>query len=219
MTLNELFLTNKLNLSNGQIDLVEKYVEYLLHYNTKVNLISRKNPENVIINHILPCLIFSNMFKGFSGNFLDIGTGGGLPGVLFAIVNQKSKAVLIDSVQKKISALSDIVQKLSCPNVLTIWTRVENSNFVRTYHKSFDLIISRATSELKNLIKYSAPLLSDSSSVKLAVIKGGDLEQEINEANKIFPNVLIKKIPLIYTPGNEENRNHKFIVIVEGING
>lgn len=217
--LRELIALNGISLSEIQTILLFRYVENLLEQNQKINLISRKDEEKVIERHIIPCIIFSTKFFEAFENVLDIGTGGGLPGIPFAIVNRNSRITLIDSVKKKILSVNEIVQRIGLDNVETIWTRAEDQNFVEKFKNSFDLIISRATADLKTLIEYSKPLLKNSNS-KLAAMKGGDdLDKEITDAKKIFDYIAIQKIPLIYLPENPENINKKFIIIVERIDG
>lgn len=219
LNLEELLKVNNLYLSDREIDLILRYTKELLIFNKKINLISRKDEVNILERHIIPCLIFSTMFEKFVQNVLDIGTGGGLPGIPFAIVHPKSRITLIDSIGKKINSLREVVQFIGLDNVELVWTRAEDENFVKNYMKKFDLIISRATADLKTLIIYSKPLLKNKSS-KLATMKGGDnLDNEIAEAKKSFDYIAIKKYPLIYLPENPDNINKKYIIIVEWING
>lgn len=216
--LKSLLVLNKLELSENQIFLLSKYIELLLEYNKRINLISRKDEGNIIERHIIPCLIFSTMFQNIEHTVLDIGTGGGLPGIPFAILNQNSLVTLIDSINKKIKAVKEIVQNVGLENIETDWTRAEDKNFIKKNKNKFDLIISRATEDLETLIKYSSPLIKNEFS-KLAVIKGGErLNQEIIKAKKRFNYIAIQKIPLIYLPENPGNINQKFTIIVERIN-
>ncbi len=217
--LSHLLKINSLSLANREINIILSYAQELLKFNKKLNLISRKDEENILERHIIPCLIFSTMFENIERDVLDIGTGGGLPGIPFAIINSKSRITLIDSIGKKINALKEIVQFVGLDNVELLWTRAEDKNFVKKYKKKFDLIISRATADLKTLIFYSKPLLKNKFSI-LATMKGGDnLENEIAEAKKSFDYIAVKKIPLIYLPENPDNINKKYIIIVEWING
>lgn len=210
---------NSLKLSKSQVELVKNYITELLIKNKAINLISRKDEEKIIERHIIPCIKFSTLFEGFEQSCLDIGTGGGLPGIPFAIMNQKSCITLIDSISKKIKAVEDIVQKIGLNNIELVWTRAEEKDFQNKYKKSFELIISRATADLKTLIEYSIPLLKNTKS-RLAVMKGGiELDNEIETVKKRFNYIAIQKIPLIYLPENVNNINQKFAVIVERING
>lgn len=217
--LKELLILNSISLTENQISLITQYAELLLNFNKNINLISRKDEDNILERHIIPCSIFSTMFKNINQTVLDIGTGGGLPGIPFAIINQNSRITLIDSIGKKINVVKEIVQKLGLDNVELIWTRAEAKDFIKKYKKHFDLIISRATADLETLIEYSIPLIKNSKS-KLSAMKGGDkLNDEITKAKKRFNYIAIQKIPLIYLPENPENTNKKFVIIVERING
>ncbi len=210
---------NSVKLSKPQIELVKKYINELLIKNKAINLISRKDEEKITERHIIPCLKFSTLFEGFEQRCLDIGTGGGLPGIPFAIVNPKSRITLIDSISKKIRAVENIVQKIGLNNVELIWTRAEDKIFQNKYKNMFELIISRATADLKTLIEYSIPILKNKKS-RLAVMKGGiELDNEIETAKKRFNYIAIQKIPLNYLPENVNNINQKFAVIVERIHG
>lgn len=217
--LEELINLNGISITDIKKRLLAQYSNYLLEFNKKINLISRKDEDKLLERHIIPCLIFSSLFKGFNQSVLDIGTGGGLPGIPFAIINENSLMTLIDSVNKKISAVKVIVQKLGLDNIEAIWTRAEDKNFIKKHENKFDLIISRATADLLSLVQYSKPLLRSSSS-KLATMKGGDeLELEINKVKSLFDYIAIQKKPLIYLPENPDNINKKFIIIVERIDG
>lgn len=214
----DLLSLNGLNLSSVQISLIENYVNNLIYFNRQVNLISRKDEEFIYERHIIPCLVFSKLFNAFEQSVLDIGTGGGLPGVIFSIYHRNSLSTLIDSVKKKIKIVNNIIQNIGLDNVHSIWTRAEDPLFIKQYKRSFHLIISRATSDLTTLIKYALPLAFDSTS-KLAAMKGGDeLDDEIELAKRHFNYIAIQKIPLIYLPENPNNKNNKFAVIVEKIN-
>lgn len=215
----ELVKLNNLHLPEEKLLLITNYSELLLNFNKNINLISRKDEENLLERHIIPCLIFSTLFNDLNQDVLDIGTGGGLPGIPFAIMNQNSRILLIDSINKKINVVKEIVQKLRLDNVKTLWTRAEAKDFVHLYKNRFDLIISRATTDLKTLVEYSIPLVKNSKA-KLAVMKGGDnLDEEISQAKKRFNYIAIQKLPLIYLPENPENINKKIIIFVERING
>lgn len=214
MDIIKVFLNNGIELEQNQAELIDQYADLLKKYNDRVNLISRKDIDNVLINHILPCYLFSDKLKGYE-SVLDIGTGGGLPGIVFAINHHKSQILLIDSTKKKIQAVTEIVQTLGLTNVETYWTRVEDKKFIERFEKRFDLIISRSTADLKTIVFYAIPLLKKLNTSKLAVMKGGDLREEINQAKEVYPNLHLTISPLNYQPGNENNSNQKYIVTVE----
>jgi len=214
MEIFQVFLNNGIKLSEKEANLLMNYADLLKVHNQRLNLISRKDVDDVLIRHILPCYVFSNIV-GSHSSVLDIGTGGGLPGIPYSIKYEKSQILLVDSTKKKIDAVSEIVQTLNLSNVETLWTRAESSSFRQSYKKSFDLIISRATSDLLALINYSIPLFKNLNRGKISAMKGGDLNNEIRKAQKMYPSLKFSTSPLIYIPGNENNLNKKYIVTVE----
>ncbi len=214
MDIFQVFSNNGIILSEKEAIFLENYAILLKDYNQRVNLISRKEIDDVLIRHILPCYIFSSEIGSYS-RVLDIGTGGGLPGIPFSVKHEKSQILLVDSTKKKIDAVSEIVQTIGLINVDTYWTRVEDNNFINIFGERFDLIISRATVDIQTIINYSIPLFNNLNKGKVALMKGGNLTEEIKMTKKKFRNVKISVKPLTYTPGNENNLNQKFIVTVE----
>lgn len=144
----------------------------VLEWNAKINLISRKDTNNLIENHFLPSLGFSK-FHEFKSNStaIDVGTGGGFPGIVLAILLPKVKWVLIDSVGKKIQAVKAMAQELGLQNVEIIHGRVEE---VKCY---FDIVVGRAVTALPDFFRWVTPKMKPNS--LLLYFKGGDLESEI----------------------------------------
>ncbi|MDR0741912.1 MAG: 16S rRNA (guanine(527)-N(7))-methyltransferase RsmG [Puniceicoccales bacterium] len=154
-------------LEESQLHQLVNYSKLLGEWNEKINLISRKDIQNVISRHIIPSLAISTV-----GNFtksedvLDIGTGGGLPGIPLAIVCRETSFTLMDSVRKKIMAVNDTVKRLNLQNVKTVNTRAED------FSDKFDKIVGRAVTNLADFLKYSKKLLKPNG--KIFYLKGGD---------------------------------------------
>ncbi|MDR2776691.1 MAG: 16S rRNA (guanine(527)-N(7))-methyltransferase RsmG [Puniceicoccales bacterium] len=154
-------------LEKGQLDQLVKYSELLNEWNAKINLISRKDIQNVVVNHIVPSLAISTVGNFTKGEeILDIGTGGGLPGIPLAIVCRETSFTLMDSVGKKIMAVNDMVKKLNLQNVKTVNIRAED------FFDKFDKIVGRAVTNLTDFLKYSKKLLKPKG--KIFYLKGGD---------------------------------------------
>ncbi|MDR1891316.1 MAG: 16S rRNA (guanine(527)-N(7))-methyltransferase RsmG [Puniceicoccales bacterium] len=154
-------------LEESQLNQLARYAELLGEWNEKINLISRKDIQNVISRHIVPSLAIStvgNFTKGES--VLDIGTGGGLPGIPLAIVHGETNFTLMDSIGKKIMAVSAIVKDLKLQNVKTVNVRAEN------FSGKFDKIVARAVTNLVDFLKYAKKLLKPKG--KIFYLKGGD---------------------------------------------
>lgn len=223
---------NNLLLSKKELDQLEKFHTLLGAWNTKVNLISRKDESNIWNHHILGSLSFLFQFRvEEKSTILDIGTGGGLPGIPLAIVYSQAKIILLDSINKKINAVKDIVNKLDLQNIQIVHGRAEEVGIKKPHNESVDYVISRAVSSVKEIIKWSKPWLRRVSNKKtthdnqndnkaliprgsIIMLKGGDIQKEIAEAQK---ELLEKKIiirDLAINGSAEESRRDKKIVII-----
>ncbi len=184
-------------------------------WNTKINVISRKDIDSLYEKHVLHSLSIATL-EGFKPgtNILDIGTGGGFPGIPLAIFYPEVSFYLADSIGKKIKVVEEVVAALGLKNVTIQHTRVEDIK-----KKKFDFTVSRAVAPLKDLWNLSKPLLRknlntdaislhDSSILPgLICLKGGDLKQEIAESGasvkmteiyKIFPLEYFREKYMVY---------------------
>ena len=158
--------------------LLETWAAYLREWNTKINLISRKDIEYLEARHLSHCLSITNHLKLMSGTrIMDVGTGGGFPGIIMAICYPQAHFTLIDSIGKKITVVQDLVDKLELKNVETRQCRAEEVK------KKFDFITGRA---VKNLPEYFSWIKDnvrrgERNSIPNGVLywKGGELDEEL----------------------------------------
>jgi len=213
--LKKIFWENDIHPSEDQLERMARYAELLVGKNKIVNLISRKDEAKVIENHIFISAFVAGYMPERVTKFLDIGTGGGLPGIPFSIMNTLLRGVLVDSTKKKIDAVSDFVKTLKLSKIKAINGRVESPEFIEEYSQKFDLIVSRATVPLVILFRYALPLIKDRAYIM--AIKGGDLTEEFRTA-KIKYGSYIKRhttFELAYKPSNLRNANEKKLVLME----
>lgn len=175
------------NLSQDQLEKFMRLVPIYKDWNSKVNLISRKDIENIFTNHILHSLSIVNIieFKD-STSILDVGTGGGFPGIPLAIFFPNVKFTLLDSIGKKIKVVESVSKDLSLSNVTAINDRIEN------HFDTYDFILSRAVAKMdkfyslvnKNFNSKSINIIPNG----IVSLKGGDLKDELKDFNekKIF---------------------------------
>ena len=147
--------------------------------NDKVNLISRKDFENFYLHHIIHSLSITKfeLIKD-ENNIIDLGTGGGLPGIPLAIYYNKKNFLLVDSIRKKISAVDKIINKINVKNISTLNNRAENLDI------KADIIICRSVSSVDNLIQWTKGLLNDEG--RLILLKGGNVNKELKNISSRF---------------------------------
>ena len=192
-------------------------------WNGKINVISRKDIDGLYEKHVLHSLAIAAVFEFEPGSeILDIGTGGGFPGIPLAIFFPDVKFHLVDSIAKKLKVVNAVAEAAGVRNVTTQHIRVEEIK-----NKKYDFVVSRAVAPLKELWKWSKPLLrsqkSDPDSYRdgsqtsdpgpqtsgLICLKGGDLSSEIHdsgtrprimEISEIFQEEYFKMKYLLYVP-------------------
>ena len=163
-------------------------------WNRKINVISRKDIEHLYEHHVLHSLSIAKFFKfdPFT-TILDVGTGGGFPGIPLAIFFPSVNFTLIDSIGKKIYVVNEIVKSLNLKNVNTICSRVEN------VEGQFNFIISRAVTDFHTFIKWTKnkvlPGSLNSQPNGIIYLKGGDLENELKTFNQ---KVIVYDIPKVF---------------------
>jgi 16S rRNA (guanine527-N7)-methyltransferase len=183
-------------------------------WNEKINVISRKDIDGLYEKHVLHSLSIAAVFEFRAGNeIIDIGTGGGFPGIPLAIFFPEVKFHLADSIAKKLKVVEAVRDALGLKNVTVQHTRAEEIT-----NRKFDFAVSRAVAPLKDLWKWSRPLIKnatsgtndqESLSPGLICLKGGDLAKEIQESGtrpyvteieKLFPEPSFKEKYILYVP-------------------
>ena len=210
-----LFWENSINPDEYQLERLANFASLVAHKNEKVNLVSRKDILKIIENHIFISSFISEFIPQRITKFLDIGTGGGFPGIPLAITRPNLKGVLVDSTAKKIDAVREFISRLKLNNLFAENYRVESEEFKQKYANSFDLIVSRATVPLIILLRYSIPLIKEKAIV--AAIKGGDLMDEFKTAELKYKTNIKKStiFELSYKPTNIRNEKGKKLILIE----
>ena len=223
---------NDLSITDIQLQKISRYVELLKDRNKSINLISRKDVDGIWSNHILLSIAF--LFKvelSAGAKILDLGTGGGLPGIPLSIIRTDVSFVLLDSIKKKIRAVEEMVASLDLPNTSVICSRAEDLNKVSNYRNTFDAVIARAVSGLENLVEWGMPFLKKAAAPKtlsvksdkiivsnspaIITMKGGDIEAEIEKTERRFPTVNIYSTNLIFKGSEMLHNSDKRLIVVE----
>jgi 16S rRNA (guanine527-N7)-methyltransferase len=203
---------NGIILNKQQISLIERYTRELLFWNKKVNLISRKDEQWILNKHILHSLSVLKYIEIKSkARCLDVGTGGGLPGIPLKIARQDLFMMLIDSVNKKIKISDMMVNHTELRNINTMNIRAEKLSDKKEFKEYFDYIFIRAVKRIDEVLSWVSKLAKNDALI--VFYKGGDITEEIKKAKRIFPQVgfEIKNIDII---GDDSFRlNDKKIVV------
>lgn len=173
-------LLKKYNLDNEKIDLLNQLREIVLEYNQHTNLTSLKDEEEFNIKHILDSLSILDFYDLDSKSILDVGSGGGFPGLALSIVLPNSEITMIDSNNKKIEFIDRAIKKLNLSNSSTIYSRVETADI----DSKFDVVISRAVAPLNILLEIT--FFASKKDGKLIYYKGINLKDELpNKWNNV----------------------------------
>lgn len=210
-----LFWENSINPDEYQLERLANFAVLVSQKNSKINLISRRDIQKIIENHVFVSSYISEFIPPRVTKFLDIGTGGGFPGIPLAITRPTLRGVLADSTTKKIEAVKEFISKLKLNNVVAENLRVESEEFKRKYADSFDLVVSRATVPMLILFRYALPLIKEKAYI--AAAKGGDLIEEFKNAELKYK-AFIKKstiFELAYKPSNARNEKGKKLILIE----
>jgi len=191
------------------------FAQLVAEKNKKLNLISKRDIDFIIEKHVFISAYITKFLPDKISKFIDIGTGGGFPGIPMAIMRPDIRGVLADSTSKKVVAVQQFIDKLKLSNVIAENHRVESEEFISRHGNSFDLVVSRATVPLIILFRYSIPLIKDKA--YLMVMKGGDLTEEFKKAEMKYKSYIKKSTvyELYYKPTNVRNKKGKKLILLE----
>lgn len=191
MDYKEGLLELNIELSDAQISQFMDYYELLIEKNKVMNLTAITELSEVISKHFIDSLSIARLYRPSSEKILDLGTGAGLPGIPIKIAFPDTQVVLMDSLNKRVRFLDEVIEKLSLDNITTIHGRAEDFGRDKNYREAFDICTSRAVARLSTLSEYCIPFIKVGG--KFIPYKSGNITEEVNEAGKAI-NILGGKI-------------------------
>ena len=171
------------NLNNTEVDQIEHFIKSIIDFNKHTNIIGKSTIENFWDRHVLDCLQLISFMKNKNSKIVDLGTGAGLPGVLFSIAGYQN-VLMIESIKKKCDFVRKIIKELSLP------AKIQNKRIETTKTLNKDIIVSRALAPLSKLLTYA--LMHSHNNSTLLFLKGRNVNKEIESAMKCFLFDIIK---------------------------
>ena len=203
-----------IELDEEQVMQFYKYMQLLLEWNEKINLTAITKPEEIILKHFVDSLTIANKIEK-EASLADVGTGAGFPGIPLKIYRRDLCVTLVDSLNKRINFLNQVIEELKLENIETIHARAEEIGKNKKYRESFDVSTSRAVANLSTLSEYLLPLIKkDGVSI---CMKGPDIEEELNKGKVAIKTLggKISEIDTFFLPKSEMKRNIIWINKIE----
>lgn len=212
-------ICNKINIeiSDDQINCFEKYYELLIEKNKVMNLTAITDKEDVIVKHFIDsiALIPYLLDKGININnklkIIDIGTGAGFPGLPLKIMMPDVKFTLLDSLNKRVSFLNEVIDELKLKDIEALHGRAEDYASNNKYREKYDICVSRAVANLSTLSEYCIPFVKEDGF--FISYKAGESEEEINNSKNAIKILggKINKVEEFVLPGTDVSRVFVFI--------
>ena len=196
----------EITLSEMQLKQFYTYMNLLIDWNKKINLTAIVEPNEIILKHFVDSLTILKYISDGT-KIIDVGTGAGFPGIPLKIAKPSIEIVLLDSLQKRINFLEEVIKQLNIEKIKTIHSRVEDFGKDQKYREKFDMATSRAVANLSTLSEYLLPLVKVGG--KVISMKGSFIGEEL-ENSKNALNILggkIEKIEKLNLPNSDMNRN------------
>ena len=200
----------KIELSNQQLEQFYLYMNLLLEWNEKINLTAITHPKEIILKHFIDSITIATYLKN-AQSILDIGTGAGFPGIPLAILENSKDFILMDSLNKRIIFLQEVIQKLTLTRVQAIHGRAEELGKEKEHREHYDLVTSRAVAKLNILLEYMLPFIKMGG--RCICMKSQEIEEELEEAKQAIELLggKLEKVDEIILPESDVKR--KIIVI------
>ncbi len=207
-------IIEKMNINENQAKLFNEYMQLLLEWNEKINLTAITQKDEIILKHFIDSLTISKYIQK-NQRIIDVGTGAGFPGIPLKIVNPDLNITLLDSLNKRINFLNEVIDKLKLTEIEAVHGRAEDLGRNKKYRESFDVAVSRAVANLSTLLEYLMPFVKVGGTC--ICMKGPNIEKELEEGKRAIVELggRIQKIDKFYLPDSDIERN---IIIIKKVN-
>lgn len=196
-----------------KIEQFYKYMNLLIEWNEKINLTAITEPDDIILKHFIDSLTISKYINE-NKKIADIGTGAGFPGIPLKIAKPNTQMFLIDSLNKRIKFLEEVIKQNEIPNTFAIHARAEEIGHNKEYRGNFDVVTSRAVARLNVLLEYMMPLVKLGG--KCICLKGPNIGEELEEAKNAI-DILGGKIEKVEEIELPDSDNKRTIIIIKAV--
>ena len=201
-----------IEVSDKQAELFEIYYELLIFRNSKINLTSITDKEDVIIKHFVDSITLLQYIDVSDKYLLDVGTGAGFPGIPLKIMCSSCNIVLLDSLNKRVDFLKELIARLNLTGIETVCGRAEDYGHDDRFREKFDIVTSRAVAGLNTLSEYCLPFVNPDGI--FVSYKSGNIDDEASASDTALTklNGRIDKIERFTVPGSDYERSFVFII-------
>lgn len=169
-----------IELSDKQINQFNEYYNLLITWNEKMNLTSITEKDEVIYKHFVDSIVLAKYFDLSNSRLLDLGTGAGFPGIPLKIICPECKIVLLDSLNKRVNFLNEVIKTLELKDILAVHGRAEDLARDSKYREGFNIVTSRAVANLSTLSEYCLPFVKVNGF--FVPYKSGNVDEELDNA-------------------------------------
>ena len=188
-----------------------RYYELLIEWNKNINLTAITEPEDVMIKHFLDSSALLKYMDLSGKNIIDVGTGAGFPGIVIKILNPDCKITLLDSLNKRVLFLNEVIKELKLESISSVHGRAEDFAHDNKYREKYDIVTSRAVANLSTLSEYCIPFAKVGG--MFVPYKSGNIDEEIVEAKRALSvlNSSVTKVEKYSLPCTDYERSLVFI--------
>ncbi len=201
----------QIKFTEEQLQKFYKYMNMLIEWNKKINLTAIIEPKEIILKHFMDSLTILK-YVNDNEKMLDVGTGAGFPGIPIKIMNSNMEITLLDSLNKRINFLNEVINKLELKNISAIHSRIEDYGKNNKYREKYDIVTSRAVANLATLSEYMLPMLKIKG--KSICMKGSDIKEEVKNSKRAI-DILGGEIVNIEELVLPKSDNRRKLIIIE----
>lgn len=190
-----------------------KYMDLLLEWNEKINLTAITDKDEIILKHFIDSLTIEKYIKD-NDKVIDLGTGAGFPGIPLKIKNESIDITLVDSLNKRVNFLNEVIKELNLKNITAIHSRIEDLAHDKNYREKYDVVTSRAVANMSTLVEYMLPFAKIGGIC--ICMKGPNVDEELENAKGAIKKLggKVEKVESLTLPDSDIERN---IVIIKKI--